>query len=92
MIVVEVLVFLVMCFDVWSSHNSRFKFLRDPPRTFLREKKKQKKIKEKPTPQAGMAGKARRNGINGLSAGMWVYAVVPCFDYVCMDVRPAYLC
>lgn len=38
-----------------------------------------------------MAGKARRNGINGLSAGMWVYAVVPCFDYVCRDVRPAYL-
>jgi hypothetical protein len=41
------------------------------PKTFLREKKKQKKIKEKPTPQAGMAGKARRNGINeGKCAGM----------------------
>jgi hypothetical protein len=39
-----------------------------------------------------MAGKARRNGINGLSAGTWVYAVVPCFGYVCGHVRPAYLC
>lgn len=67
------------------------KFCATPTNIFKR-KEKPKKIKEKPIPQAGMAGKARRNGINGLSAGTWVYAVVPCFGYVCGHVRPAYLC
>jgi len=67
------------------------KFCATPTNIFKR-KEKPEKIKEKPTPQAGMAGKARRNGINGLSEGMWVYAVVPCFDYVRWNVRPAYLC
>jgi len=76
-ILIRVFIHHSVGFDFWYVHNSRFKILRDPHEHFKR-KEKPKKIKEKPTPHAGFGRKARRNGINGLSEGMWVYAVVPC--------------
>ena len=70
MIVIQINIFLEVCFDDWCVHSSRFKILRGL-RTHLKEKRKPKKEKRKPTAQAGEGGKARSNGINeGKCAGM----------------------
>ena len=58
MIVVQIDIFLVVCFNDWCIHGSRFKILRDPEHTFQREKKTEKR-KEKAIEKAG-AGRLTR--------------------------------
>ena len=70
MIVVEVNVFLEVCFDDWCVHSSRIKILRDPEHTFQRETKTEKR-KEKAYHYGWQGSKARSNGINeGMCDGM----------------------